>query len=256
MLKKICLYTLLACLAVSKAYAGFTIFPMAVDFEENSRKRSQTLNIMNSSNELQTYRVNLVQYKQNEQGKFEEVETMENSAKDFLVFSPKQFTLKPGKTQAIRVARKGLGNMADGESVTHLVVREVEMPRVKKATEEGEEDTLSVSVKVLQAIGIPVTILKGKDLYAKTEVESAKVKDGKVEVVLNRLGNISSRVKLIVKDEKGEEIGRTDNVRIYLPNTKRTVSVSLKKDVKTKPTTLVLEDGLTGKEILQANISK
>jgi len=254
MMKKIFILALLCCFSF-KAFAGFALFPLAVDFEENSRKKSQTLEIFNTSNELQTYRVELVQLKQNSDGKFDRVESASNAAKDFLTFSPRQFTLHPGKKQSIRVARKNISALNDGEYVTHLQVREIEMPRPKKEKTDKKEE-FSVSIKVLQAIAVPVSIYKGEDLEAKTEVVSAKYEKGAVTVKLNRLGNVSSRHKIEILDKDGNKIGENDKVRIYLPNKSLELSISLKKDVKTPPKTLVLKDGLSGKEILRKNISR
>ena len=99
------------------------------------------------------------------------------------------------------------------------------------------------------------SVYKGEDLEAKTEVVSAKYEKGAVTVKLNRLGNVSSRHKIEILDKDGNKIGENDKVRIYLPNKSLELSISLKKDVKTSPKTLVLKDGLSGKEILRKNIS-
>lgn len=253
MIKKF-LILLLFCGISFNALAGFSLYPLSVDFKEEDRNRSQTLNIINSSANIQTYRVELVQLKQNPEGKFEQVKSTPNSAKELLTFSPRQFTLLPNKKQAIRIARKNLSNVEDGEYVSHLQVREVEMPH-KKNKKSDDKEGFSVSIKVLQNVSLPVTIYKGKDLEEKTELVSAKEKNNAVEVVLKRLGNISSRLQLEVVDEEGKIIGKTDTVRIYLPNKTRTVSVPLAKGNKAKSKSLVVKNALSGKEIIRKKIS-
>lgn len=251
--------------------ADIGIFPQAVDFPEDSRKRSQTLNIINQSKNPQTYRVSMVEYTQDENGKYHKAETVSNSAQKYLIYSPKQFTLMPGKVQAIRVARKGLGEAKDGEYVSHLLVSEVEMPHMKKtekkkdepkaeqktevgATEneqnaENETKEISISIHTLFATSVPVTVYKGDHLSQATEVLSHNVSGDKLNLVLQRKGNISSRLILKVYDAKGEEIGRAGPVRIYTPNGKRNLTINLKSG--TKPAKIELNDALTNKKLTE-----
>lgn len=269
-MKKTLWLVLMACLISTKAMADLGIFPQAVDFPEDSRKRSQTLNIINQSKNPQTYRVSMVEYTQDENGKYHKAETVSNSAQKYLIYSPKQFTLMPGKVQAIRVARKGLGEAKDGEYVSHLLVSEVEMPHMKKAEKkkdeskaeankdgatenaqsaENETKEISITIHTLFATSVPVTIYKGDHLSQATEVLSHSVSGNKLNLVLQRKGNISSRLILKVYDAKGEEIGRAGPVRIYTPNGKRNLTINLKSG--TKPTKLELNDALTNKKLTE-----
>lgn len=278
-MKKTLLSILIMCLIATKATAGIGIFPQAVDFPEDSKKRSQTLNVINQSKEPQTYRVSMIEYTQDENGKYNKVETVSNSAQKYLIYSPKQFTLMPGKVQAIRVARKGLGDAKDGEYVSHLLVSEVEMPHIKKIekkenepkaekkvedgaadankddatgdeqTVENETKEISISMHMLFATSVPVTIYKGNHLSQATEVVSHNVSDDKLNLVLQRKGNVSSRINLKVYDAKGNEIGHMGPVRIYTPNGKRNLTINLKSG--TKPAKLELNDALTNKKLAE-----
>lgn len=283
-MKKTFWLLLMTCLIATKAMADIGIFPQAVDFPEDSRKRSQTLNIINQSKNPQTYRVSMVEYTQDENGKYHKAETVANSAQKYLIYSPKQFTLMPGKVQAIRVARKGLGEAKDGEYVSHLLVSEVEMPHMKKtekkkdepkaekkaedgAVEANKEDAnkegaseneqsaenetkeISITIHTLFATSVPVTIYKGDHLSQATEVLSHNVSGDKLNLVLQRKGNISSRLILKVYNAKGEEIGRAGPVRIYTPNGKRNLTINLKSG--TKPAKLELNDALSNKKLTE-----
>ena len=156
----------------SNALAGIGIFPQAIDFPDNGRKRSQTLNIINQSNKPQTYRVSIEEYTQDENGKYIKVKSVQNSAQKYLIYSPKQFTLMPGKSQAIRVARKGLGELEDGEYVSHLVVSETFMQQSEteaqkkqnnKTNTTDETKEFSINIHTLFTVSVPVTIYKGKN---------------------------------------------------------------------------------------------
>ncbi|MEE6207249.1 MAG: hypothetical protein VZR95_04255 [Alphaproteobacteria bacterium] len=262
-MKKVFLLLLMASFISTKAMAGMAVFPQAVDFLQDSKKRSQTLNVVNQSKSPQTYRVSIVEYTQDESGRYHKAETVANSAQKYLLYSPKQFTLMPGKVQAIRVARKGLGDIKDGEYVSHLLVSEVAMPHHKasknkklsntnKEVVENEENTeedkeISVSIHPLLATSVPVTLYKGDHLGQATDVLSHSVSGDNLNLVLQRKGNISSRLILKVYDAKGEEIGRAGPVRIYTPNGKRNLSIKLKSG--TKPTKIELNDALTNKKL-------
>ena len=278
-MKKTFWFLLMACLISTKAMAYIGIFPQAVDFPEDSRKRSQTLNIINKSKNPQTYRVSMIEYTQDENGKYYKAETVSNSAQKYLIYSPKQFTLMPGKMQAIRVARKGLGDAKDGEYVSHLLVSEVEMPHMKKIEKkkggpkaekkaedgaieankdgaieneqsaENESKEISITIHTLLAASVPVTIYKGDHLSQVTEVLSHNVSGDKLNLVLQRKGNISSRLVLKVYDAKGDEIGHSGPVRIYTPNGKRNLTINLKSG--TKPAKLELNDALTNKKLTE-----
>ena len=263
-MKKKIVFLLVSCLVSFKAMANIGIFPTAIDFPENSRKRSQTLTIINESKEPQTYRVSMIEYGQDENGKYVKTETVTNSAQKYLIYSPKQFTLMPGDTQDIRVARKGMGDAKDGEYVSHLLVSEVEMPHMKNSKnqkdeeaksaeseegEEGEEKKISISIHTLFSTSIPVTIYKGNQLSQATEIVSYRQNGDKLDFVLQRKGNVSSRIKIKVFNDKGEEIGHSGMVRIYTPNGKRNLTIDLKAG--TKPYKLELDDVLTKKKLME-----
>ena len=258
-MKKIWLILML-CMFSTKAMADIAIFPQAIDFPEDSRKRSQTLTVINQSKNPQTYRVSMIEYGQDENGKYVKAETVPNSAKKYLIYSPKQFTLMPGDTQDIRIARKGLGNAKDGEYVSHLLVSEVEMPHMqtkknkekienKDSEEENETKELSISIRTLFATSVPVTIYKGDKLSQATEIVSHTQNGDKLDLVLRRKGNVSSRIKIKVFDNKGEEIGRSGMVRIYTPNGKRNLTIDLKSG--TKPNKIELDDALTNQKLME-----
>ena len=255
-MKKIICFLLVGFLICTKAYANIGVFPQAVDFSENGRKRSQTLNIINQSKKIQTYRVSIEEYNQDENGKYVKTKSVANSAQKYLIYSPKQFTLMPGKVQSIRIARKGLGDAQDGEYVSHLVVSEVLMPQSENVTKDNKENNFdvngdmkefSINIRTIFAISVPVTIYKGKSLKQDTKILSYTQNGDKLNLVLQRKGNISSRLNFKVLDAKGEEIGRVQSVRIYTPNGKRNLSINLKSG--TKPAKLELYDVLTNKKI-------
>lgn len=257
---------LLFCLFSSNVMANITLFPTAIDFNESARQRSQTLTVINKGDKVQTYRVSLIALEQDENGKYKNVEKTENNADDLLVFSPKQFTLAPGKKQSVRVAFKSLSKVKEGEYVSRLQVREMPMGGTNKTKEEKkkaetaqngenseEQKSVSVEIKMYFSASIPVTIYKGKDLLQKTEILSAKQNGDKLNLVFQRKGEISSRFELKVYDDKGEEIAKAGPIRIYTPNGKRNFTVNL-KDKNSKAKKIELFDALSKQKIMEKAI--
>ena len=114
---------------------------------------------------------------------------------------------------------------------------------------ENETKEISISMHMLFATSVPVTIYKGNHLSQATEVVSHNVSDDKLNLVLLRKGNVSSRINLKVYDAKGNEIGHMGPVRIYTPNGKRNLTINLKSG--TKPAKLELNDALTNKKLAE-----
>ena len=147
------------------ALANISIFPYSVDFSDRTRKRVQSIRVINSSDKMQTYRVSVINFNQDEEGKLHEVEINDRSAKEYVSFSPRQFTLKPNDVQTINIARKSLSSAKDGEYVSHLKISEVNIgaPKVEK-NNDSNSNTLSMELKALFAVTIPVTIEKPFEL--------------------------------------------------------------------------------------------
>lgn len=260
MLKKICkIYLLFSVLMMpTLAFANISVFPYSIDFEANSKKRVQSVRIINTSQETQTYRVSIVNFLQDVNGKL--TETKEPSpfyADKYLTWSPRQFTLKPNEVQTINIARRSLAQAPDGEFVSHLKVSEVLLGTPKpKSKDGGQSDTLSMQLRALFAITIPVTITKGDNLFSKTEVVSYKLlPNHHLNLVLKRLGNKSSRFNVVVADGQNKDIGRVNGLKIYMSTDTLSVNVPLDKNAQTKNAVLKLEDAKTKEEILRKAIS-
>ncbi len=252
MIKKLLIFSLILLYAIS-AQANISIYPYSVDFEAKGRKRVQTVRIINTSDKPQVYRVSLVNFNQDKNGKLTEVETDDGPyARKYLVFSPRQFRLNPREVQTINVSRRGLNELKDGEYVSHLKIQEVNLGEPAKK-DAGDEETVSISLTPLFAVTIPVTIEKGDNLVSKTQVVSyKKLNNDTLSVTLKRLGNKSSRVNLVVLDANNKELGRLDSVKIYTTNSETTVNV--KVDGNFSGTILKLEDARTKEEILKQKL--
>ena len=247
--------TLMMMLIANVAYANISIYPFSVDFKDNSRKRVQSVRIINSSDKPQTYRVSMVDFKQDENGKLTEVTSSETSAVPYVSWSPRQFTLKAKEVQTVNVARRSLAKAKDGEYVSHLKISEVNLGAPKTNQNTGNSDSISMKIDVLFAVTIPVTVEKGNDLVAKTSLVSwKKVGNDKLNINLKREGNKSSRVNVYVLDNKNQELGKVKGIKIYMTTDTLNIDIPLNKDVTNMDALLKLEDAKSEKEILRQPI--
>ena len=252
MFKKMFL-SLAVCLLANNVFASVGVFPQSLYFETNSKQKTQTITVINETDEPQAYKISIKDYEPDSKGQMKEVNSTADSAKDFIMFSPKRFTLPPKKTQNVRVAIRKTSEAKDGEYKSFLHIAETENNFGKK--QEEKKEGVSVNIKMYMATAIPVTIAKG-DLVAQTDVLGYKQKGNTFEVELQRKGTKSSRVNVVLLDADKKEIGRANGVVIKKPNEKRTIGVKLKEtETENKPTFLKLEDAITNKEISRQKIS-
>lgn len=245
---------LLALLFIAKtASANISIYPYSVDFEAQSNKRVKSVRIINTSDKTQTYRVSMVNFIQDKNGKLTETKDKEGDfAEKYINWSPRQFTLKPNEMQTVNVARKSMAQAQDGEFVSHLKVAEVKLGAPKPQKKEKTAEGMTMSITALFAVTIPVTIVKGDNLVSKTAIGSYKLVDkNTLGVELKRQGNKSSRVNIAVLNTEGKEIGRLNSVKVYMSTPSLNVRIPLKTKDTVKNLVLKLENAETKEEILK-----
>lgn len=261
------LFILAVFLAAPQCFANISVFPYAVDFDASSKKRTSTVRIINSSGVKQTYRAGFVNYVQLEDGQFRELTEQDAGAKTaepYLFVSPRQFTLEPDKVQTINVIRRPAPDMEDGEYVSHLKITEIDMPSQEKKEDVQPllPNTLSIKLRALYAITIPVTISKGKAVSKAviSGVQKTTAQDGAVEleVTLDKEGSRSVRGSLLAVDSKNKKMGELNNVRIYPAVSKRKVYLRLTKteaELKGSPVRVIFKDKESNKNVSEKEIS-
>ncbi len=197
------------------AFCNISLYPFYLSFDADSSKRSAQMRFTNTSTEKKSYVVELVNYVQQKDGLF---------ADKYLDYSPHSVTLDPGKSQVVRLKRKGMAAASDGEYVSHLMVRELEG---KKAKSTKKASGISVDIKPLYGITIPVIIDKG-NLNSAGAIESHKTLGNVQEVVVTRTGDRSFFGTVIVK-EHGKEIGKVSKFRIFTDTPERVLKVPLNR---------------------------
>ena len=239
MIKKLPLpLLLLLCLFSGSAFAQGDLMIMPKRLVFDGSQRSQEISLANTGSDTAVYAISFVNYKMTENGNFEQVETPEEGqrfATDFLRYFPRRVTLAPNEAQTIRVQLTRTGNLEQGEYRSHMYFRAVE-EEVALGTEEAEEaEGISINIKTVFGISIPIIIRHGqsniKVTFSNMELDKSAAQP-RLSLTINRSGNMSVYGNLSVvhisPQGKETEVGAVKGISVYTPNEKRSFSFELR----------------------------
>lgn len=212
-------------MAINSALANLMITPQRIVFEE--RQRSASVNLINTSNQTNTYRLHWVQKKQGANGRFIDIPQKSNevpSASPMLRFSPRQITLSPGEKQTIRIALRRKSGLKNAELRSYLLFQA--LPSEDEVT-FGKRKGSRIKINLLLGFAIPVIVRQGK-LNATASISEIKLRKSinkneyvyGVNLTLKRGGvhTVIGSVKILWKKRKSEkykQVGILNNVSIY-----------------------------------------
>lgn len=242
----------LICLLIMSLYpclveANLAVSSFYVWFDAHSPKRAEVVRVTNNSNTQKSYRIKLVNFKQNADGSYSDIEkTLSGNpfAEPYISFSPHETTLAPGQTQTVRLVRKPMAAAAEGEYVSHLLIRELPEKTASKQQVGGGE--LKIDIKALYGVTIPVIIDKG-NLNSSAAISSVSAGNNFVSVTVKRNGNRSFWGNLIVKNGT-KEIGRINGFKIFMTTPERRIKIPLSEKIVSGGQ-VVLEDARTNETI-------
>ncbi len=223
------------------SFAGYSqgdlmIMPKRLVFDGS--QRAQEIHLANTGTDSSTYSISFVQYKMTDTGTFEQITEPEEGqrfASDFLRYYPRTVTLGPKEAQTLRVQLTKSSNLEDGEYRSHMYFRAVEKQTALGEDSELEsEENISIKIKTVFGISIPIIIKKGEDT-ASIEFSDLNVNKAKevpeLTMVLNRLGNMSVYgnidVTYISPDGKSLEVAKIKGIAVYTPNKQRLFTLQL-----------------------------
>ena len=173
----------------------------------------------------------LVSFKQNEAGLYEELDTPLNSAFDpskIVRFSPRQFTLNKGGRQKVRLSLRKPANLPEGEYRFHIKATRLAQPENKNL-----DDGVYMHANI--GVTIPVIVRHG-DAQVSADVSNIKIippsqtirKRPEAHVTINRKGNKSAIGKLEVywkeNGQKEKKIGNVGHLNVFTDVEKRHVT--------------------------------
>lgn len=240
-------------------HANIAITTTSIDFDANDANRNRQITFTNISDEEQTYSIKLINYKQMRDGSFEIVEQAPkgyNFANAYLILSPNRVTLKPGEAQIIRIQRKPMATVPNGEYTAHLIISETQ--HNAPAEQADNSKSLQFNVRALYSVSVPVIIRKGDYRNICKVIEcKATEKDGQqyLTLLLSRMGDFSALVSLKAYNANGEQIGLINNVRIHHYNNFREIMMPISVYKKDEKITIEMTDTYTNEIIHTANFT-
>ncbi len=224
----------------SAAQGDLLISPLRIVFE--GAKKSQEINLANVGKDTATFAVSVVDYRMNGDGSFEQItipDSGQNFAGPYIRFFPRKVTLAPNEAQVVKLQMVKTAQMANGEYRSHLYFRAV--PDEKPLGEAPKKDTggISISLKPIFGITIPVIIRVGENDANVTLSDLAFTLSGdtaRLAMNLNRTGMMSVygdvKVDYVSPSGKKTQVKIVKGVGVYTPIPVRRFSIELDADKK------------------------
>lgn len=202
-------------------------------------QRGTEVILNNIGSETATYRISLELRRMTAEGKLtavrpEEVNELEQAAKDMIRYAPRRVTLPPNQPQAIRLGVRAPKNLADGEYRVHLLFRAV--PKATSVTAPTEQtEGFSIALTPIYGVTIPVIIRHGK-LTATAAIANARIEQGDEGQAfafdLSRTGDRSTYGEIrVVKQGVDEPLLLVRGIAVYPEIASRTVSLPIPPEV-------------------------
>lgn len=230
---------LMTCTIIAQAGDRIDITPRRIIIEP--RERSGEMTLLNLGAEEGTFRVAIINYRQDEKGVYTILQGPLNPVFDpeqVIRLSPRQFTLPSQGRQKIRFSIRKPADLPDGEYRFHMIATRMSDFGPPAPVGQGQK-TVGVTANIGTAI--PVIIRHGQTQVKATltDIEYlAANTEGKPEakVIINRDGNISTigTIKAYWTPSGGEtqEIGIISNMNVFTDIAKRYVAIPLKAPIE------------------------
>jgi P pilus assembly chaperone PapD len=236
---------LLSCLLLlvisSKAMSSLLVTPSRISFDV--RDRTQEVIVMNTSGETNSYVLEWTNQKQTSFGAYKVLEGEElasfPTAEQFIRFSPRRVTLRPGESQTVKLLVRRKKDMDASEYRSHL--KFTALPNKAAAANKSEapssqSDGINIKLNLLLSYSIPV-ILRTENPESNAEVtefvyEANKdgTKNGSVSVKISKPAANSLYGDFTVfyeVDGTSTPIGFLNGVNIFAENREFMKNISL-----------------------------
>lgn len=213
------------------------------------------LTLVNTGDEVTTYRISFIQMEMTEAGQIVEIEKTEVGepyADQLVRYSPRQVTLKPHTPQTVRMRLRKPAELAPGEYRSHLLFRiipSIESSSTLKEPSKSESDSrVNIELRPFYGVAIPIIVRHGRT-SAVARLTNLSLRDElsltdppTLSLEIRRDGNRSVYGNFTVTHlgSGGEEhvVGKIDGVAIYTSAPLRRLEIPLRL-----PPGLQLNDG-------------
>jgi len=222
---------------ISIADGGLSASPRRIEFINN--QRTDTLTLTNSGDQTTQYRIKLVDYIYVD-GKLT-IQDYKNLPKDYLSakklirYSPRQVTIKPNKSQTIRLLARRTRNLPTGEYRSFILFKAIPNKQQAKNSIQNlanlnKRKKFKSAPIISQSLALPVIVRQGKlSASAKSislTLEHYKNKQPYIKFHLSRSGNRSLYGEIIAEQD-GETVGIAKGLTLYTPYKEQTFNVAL-----------------------------
>ena len=240
--KPISLVWFLLCLMfiASESMAGSQLMVAPTRLVFSDKMRSSQVTIVNTGNEVGTYRISFVNKRMTADGQFEDIKEAkpgEQFADKMVRFSPRQVVLEPGQSQVVRLGLRKPANLKQGEYRSHMLFKAIPKNTAKDIQASGQPEGIKIQLTAIVAISIPVIVRHGSTEAAASFVSARfqprQLKEDYPHLILNlrRTGNQSVYgdflAEFIGSDGARKIISQVKGVAIYTPGKERQVKLPL-----------------------------
>ena len=219
----------------SYGFATIDIVPQKIVMEP--RDRGGDFTILNLFNKTGTFRIELINYKQNEQGVYKKLSTPLDPDFDpqkYVRFSPRQFSLPPGGRQKVRLSLRKPSGLPEGEYRFH-----VKAYRFADSNDLKSDDN-AVKIQMNTGVVIPVVVRHG-NTQSDAKIRNARIvnkensfkKELHLDILREGSASAIGKIEVLWKNEalEAEKIGEISNANVFTDITKRTFRVPLQKNL-------------------------
>jgi hypothetical protein len=210
-----------------------SVMPPRIVFE--GRTRGAEAMVLNRGPMETTYEILFVEMQMAPDGSIGEVKDVPAgypSVKDMIRFSPRRVTLKPGESQAIRLALRKPPDLADGEYRSHMVVRALPPPDFGRTVEAEAAKKNDVIIQLMPVFGVSIpVIVRSGELTATAALSGLKLtssaEGSRLQLAIDRKGNRSLYGDIEVL-EGDTQVALVRGIGVYTTIDSRRVSVRLR----------------------------
>ncbi len=238
-IKQILLFAMALVILSPNAHARIDILPQKILIE--NRERNSELTILNLMDTEGIFRIELVSFKQDENGVYRELENPLDpnfNPAEIVRISPRQFTIEARGRQKVRLSLRKPPNLPEGEYRFHIKA----MRFLQNEQRKLESDAVSISANI--GVTIPAVVRHGK-LLGEAEIKNIRIVDAantkknqpEMHLEIERLGTASTLGVLEIfweNNGQSEKIGRIKNMNLFTDINTRNVQIPLSKMPKGK----------------------
>ncbi len=217
------------------AQGNLMLMQKRVVFEGN--KRIAAVQYANTGQDTARYVVSLVHNRMKEDGSMEQIEVPgpgEWFSDDYVRYFPRNIVLGPNESQTMKIQLIRDRNLQPGEYRSHLYFRAIPSVDYPSENKRNKDEELSVSLKAVFGITIPLIIRVGENNSSVQLTDLAFTHQGEIPVVefsLTRSGNYSVYGDIAVThvSPKGKttDVGLVRGLAVYTPGTLRRSRINL-----------------------------